>query len=203
MDPIAQLLDVAMVPKATLYVSSALVWLVLKLTDNHDRSYKLSLPLFRCLATSIGLVFLDGLHVPTLVHDNEVAVVSQFEFQQEQALPIALNSPHTCRYSLNSMACPFPFETFWYTFQLSIMFWCSLNFMSCQGNWCRVLSDPLLRFGLCVLTVALHTELGKTLAISNILRIWSIFHCKSVRVHFEKAFFDPSTGLGLRWENAF
>ena len=71
-------------------------------------------------------------------------------------------------------------ETFSYTFQLSIMFWCSLNFTSCQGNWCRVLSDPLLRFGLCVLTVALHTELGKTLAISNILRTWNIFHCKSV-----------------------
>ena len=97
MDLIGQLLDVAMMLYSTLYMSSAKVWLVVKLTDNHDRSYKLSLPLCRCLATTLWyanvaslLGFLGDLRVPTLVLDNEVALVSQFKFHEEEAFQLHL-----------------------------------------------------------------------------------------------------------------
>ena len=78
-------------------MSSAKVWLVVKLTDNHDRSYKLSLPLCQCLATTLWyanvaslLRFLGDLRVPTLVLDNEVALVSQLEINEEESFQLHL-----------------------------------------------------------------------------------------------------------------
>ena len=87
-------------------------------------------------------------------------------------------------------------KTFSYTFQLWVMFRCSLNFTRSQGNRRWFLSYPLHIFFCLVLVSWLWHWTQETWQwICNVLGPWDAPHCKSIGLHPEEPSCDPSAGV--------
>ena len=174
--------------------------MVVKLPDSHDRSYMLCPPLCRCLATTLWLAnvaslpqFQDDLHVATSILDRAVALVSQFEFHEEQAFQSHLirlaraDTPWILWHSTShSRGILVRFSALGYILMLS-------EFHELSRQQALILERPTLHtllFGLCHLMVAL--DVGDV--TRNLQYSWDLecIHCKSVGLHSEKPPLDST-----------